>query len=144
MYTVSTAMIAWFALAWFVVGILCGYLVPAVVLRALAGRRATAGGGSGGGAAQNGARKGEGVEIYVGNLAYSVSKRDLEKKFGEFGVVNDVRIIRNQLTGKSRGYGFIQMADRKGAQKAVAAINGQDIKGRAIVANEAKSRARDE
>ncbi|MDP6523896.1 MAG: RNA-binding protein [Kiritimatiellia bacterium] len=83
------------------------------------------------------------MEIYVGNLAYSVSNRDVAKAFGRYGEVLDVRIIRNKANGKSKGYGFVEMADQRGADEAVSEMNGAEIKGRRIVANEAKSNARD-
>ena len=83
------------------------------------------------------------MEIYVGNLAYSVSNQDVAKAFGRYGEVLDVRIIRNKANGKSKGYGFIEMADQRGADEAVSEMNGTEIKGRRIVANEAKSNARD-
>ncbi|MBL7115332.1 MAG: hypothetical protein ISS35_06160 [Kiritimatiellae bacterium] len=88
-------------------------------------------------------RRGEGVEMYVGNLAYSVSRRDLERAFGDSGQVVDVRIIRNKMNGKSKGYGFVEMADQKSAKAAVRSLNGKEIKGRAVVVKEARSSARD-
>jgi len=88
-------------------------------------------------------RRGDGVEMYVGNLAYSVSRRDIEVAFGELGQVVDVRIIRNKMNGKSKGYGFVEMADEKSAKAAVRNLNGKDIKGRPVVVKEASSTARD-
>lgn len=137
MYTVSMITIAWFALAWFIVGVIVGYLLPVPSLRQLlqmkrakkASRRSTS--------------SRTGTELYVGNLAYSVSGKDLEKEFGKCGDVANVRIIRNKSNGKSRGYGFVVMADSRGADEAVARMNGADIKGRSIVVNEAKSKPRD-
>jgi hypothetical protein len=142
MYSVSVSGV-WFSLAWLLVGLVCGYLLPNIVLRTLTGRSRRGGatreegGGSRGGGGEGG------VELYVGNLAYSVSKPELEKAFGKFGKVVDVRIIGNRLTGKSRGYGFVVMADHRGAISAVKAMNGADFSGRPMVAKEAKSRARD-
>ena len=139
---------AWFSLAWLVVGLVAGYLLPNIVLRALTltGRGRRSGGGreeGGGGGNRGGGGDEGGVELYVGNLAYSVTQPELEKTFGRFGKVSEVRIICNRLTGKSRGYGFVVMSDRRGAVSAVKAMNGADFSGRPMVAKEAKSRARD-
>lgn len=141
MYTVSLIGIAWYSLAWFVLGVFAGYIVPRHVLRTLMSVRAPSSGTRSSGGAP--ASRGGSVEIYVGNLAYSVTNRDLEKKFKEYGDVVDVRIIVNKLTGKSKGYAFVSMADKRAASEAVKAINGAQFKGRAVVANEAKSNARD-
>lgn len=141
MQTVSLSLIevAWYSLAWFVIGVIGGFILPRPALRSLlSGRGPSAQRGGGAPAGHGGS-----VEIYVGNLAYGITKRDLEKKFQEYGGVVDVRIIHNKLTGKSKGYAFVSMADKKSAADAVKAINGAEFKGRVIVANEAKSRARD-
>lgn len=112
----------------------CGGFIVGVVVGFLTGRA---------GAGRGRSSSGSGVEIYVGNLAYEVSEKDLEKAFEEYGRVGSIRIIRNRLNGKSKGYGFIEMPDRAEAMEAVRALNGKEMKGRRIVANEAKSSARD-
>jgi RNA recognition motif-containing protein len=135
MYSVSAPIIAWFALAWFLVGLAVGRILPAAATIAKRTRSRAPRSQSGSSTP---------TELYVGNLAYSVSKRELAKCFGKYGDVVDVRLIRNRASGKSRGYGFVVMADNSAAGKAVKALNGSEIKGRAIVVNEAKSRSRDD
>lgn len=139
----SIPHVAWFSLAWFVVGVLVGVMVPRLwsMRKAGKGRRPRGPRRSGGSRPKR--RSSSSVEIYVGNLAYSVSNRDVAKAFGRYGEVLDVRIIRNKANGKSKGYGFVEMADQRGADEAVSEMNGAEIKGRRIVANEAKSNARD-
>jgi hypothetical protein len=137
MYTVSVVTIAWFALAWFVVGVIVGQLTPAAALRNLLQRPRVSK------RMASASSKGSTCELYAGNLSYGVSKQDLETAFGEYGGVVDVRIIRNNLTGKSKGYAFVVIADGRSAAAAVSALNGNQLKGRAMVVNEAKSRARD-
>lgn len=82
------------------------------------------------------------IEIYVGNLSYEVSERDLTKYFGQFGEVASSRIIKNRFNGKSKGYGFVLMRSRNSASSAIRELNGKDIKGRRVVVNEAKSSQR--
>ena len=79
------------------------------------------------------------VEIYVGNLSYDVSDKDLGVSFAEFGKVLSARIIKNRSNGKSKGYGFVQMAERAESHAAIKSLNGKELKGRRIVVNEAKS-----
>lgn len=83
------------------------------------------------------------VEIYVGNLSYDIGDRDLSEAFDDFGEVLSARIIKNRLNGKSKGFGFVEMAGRSQSFAAIKALNGKDLKGRRLVVNEAKSRARD-
>lgn len=151
MYTVSAATVAWFALAWFVVGVVAGH-----GLRVVAPKQAKTSRRRGGSDKKRKKRpekspkkptresgdSADGVEIYVGNLPYGVSKRDVRGAFSEFGDVVDVRIIRSKNSGKSRGYGFVVMRDSSGADKAIKAMSGKNFKGRELVVNEAKSRAR--
>jgi len=79
------------------------------------------------------------VEIYVGNLSYELTDDQLRKEFEAFGAVNAVRIVINRVTGKSKGYGFVNMPVRAEAEKAVAALNDKEIQGRKIRCNEAKN-----
>lgn len=128
-----------YALAGFIVGLLAGRYAPLGV------KSRSPKGGKGGKGRKPGkvVRRGDGVEMYVGNLAYSVSRRDIEVAFGDSGQVVDVRIIRNKMNGKSKGYGFVEMADEKSAKAAVRNLNGKELKGRAVVVKEASSAARD-
>jgi len=80
------------------------------------------------------------VNIYVGNLAYEVNDEDLETAFGEFGEVTSARVISDRYTGRSRGFGFVEMAKSEEAQAAIAGMNGKDLKGRPINVNEARPR----
>lgn len=79
------------------------------------------------------------VEIYVGNLSYDMTEEQLAGEFKKFGKVNSVRLVMNRYTGKSKGFGFIQMPNRDEAEKACAALNDKDILGRRIKCNEAKN-----
>lgn len=78
------------------------------------------------------------MNLYVGNLLFDVTENDLKELFEPFGQVTEIRLIMDKYTGKSKGFGFIEMPSKDEAQKAVAALNGKDIKGRAISVNEAK------
>jgi RNA recognition motif-containing protein len=75
--------------------------------------------------------------IFVGNLPWSVTNADLEAKFGEFGQVSSARIVTDKFSGKSRGFGFVDMEDAD-AEKAIAAMAGQQWDGREITCNEAR------
>ena len=87
--------------------------------------------------------EGEGVELYVGNLSYDLSEKALMKVFSAHGKVLSARIIKNKFNNRSKGYGFIEMASSGGAKKAVAAMHGNEVDGRKLVVNEARSRSRD-
>lgn len=79
------------------------------------------------------------MNIYVGNLSYEVSDSDLKNTFAEFGGVKSAKVIMDQATGRSKGFGFIEMDDAD-AQEAIAKLNGFDLKGRSITVNEARPR----
>jgi len=85
---------------------------------------------------------GDGVELYVGNLSYDMKERDLEKAFEKFGKVLSTRVIFNKATGRSKGFGFVEMADQSSADRAVKAMHSSQHAGRKLVVNEAKSRSR--
>lgn len=78
------------------------------------------------------------MNIYVGNLAYSVTEEDLQKAFEAFGKVDKVSIITDKFSGQSKGFGFVEMPGGKEAEQAIKALNGTDLKGRNIKVNEAK------
>lgn len=83
-----------------------------------------------------------GVELFVGNLPYELSEQKLQELFSKYGRVLSVRIITNKYKGKSKGYGFVLMAERNSAENAVRQLNGQEFLGRKIIVNEAKNRPR--
>ncbi len=78
------------------------------------------------------------MNIYVGNLMFDVSEATLRETFEEFGTVTEVRLIMDKYSGKSKGFGFIEMPDKAEAEKAMAEMNGKDFMGRALNVNEAK------
>lgn len=78
------------------------------------------------------------MNIYVGNLLFDVTEDELKELFTPFGQVTEVRLIMDKFSGKSKGFGFIEMPSKDEAQKAIDGLNGKDIKGRAMTVNEAK------
>lgn len=78
------------------------------------------------------------TNIYVGNLAFSVTEDELRREFEAFGQVNSVNIIVDRETGRSRGFGFVEMADQQQAQEAIEKLNLQPISGRNVTVNEAR------
>jgi RNA recognition motif-containing protein len=78
------------------------------------------------------------VNIYVGNLSYEATQDDLRQAFEAHGEVSSVAIIMDKMTGRSRGFGFVEMPDQGAAQAAISALNLQEIRGRAMTVNEAK------
>lgn len=80
------------------------------------------------------------MNIYVGNLAYEVNDEDLNETFGAFGEVTSARVIRDRFTDRSRGFGFVEMANDTEAQSAIDELNGKEIKGRAVNVNQARPR----
>ncbi len=81
-----------------------------------------------------------GNKLYVGNLAYSVRDEDLNEAFGAFGAVNSAKVMMDRETGRSKGFGFVEMGSDSDAQAAINGLNGQAIAGRAVVVNEARPR----
>ena len=79
-------------------------------------------------------------KLFVGNLPYSVAEDEVRNMFGEFGEVQGVIIPTDRETGKPRGFAFVEMADDEAAERAIAAINGRKIGGRAVNVNEARPR----
>jgi RNA recognition motif-containing protein len=78
------------------------------------------------------------MNIYVGNLSFSLTESDLREAFQAYGAVDKVAIITDKATGQSRGFGFVEMPGKDEALKAISALNGRDLKGRAIKVNEAQ------
>jgi len=126
--------IAGFSLAWFIVGVVAGRALPrsgkGKTKQAGRKRSRTRGGRS------------ERTELYVGNLSYEVREKDLRRAFQKYGDVTAVRLIKNRGSGKSKGYGFVEMRNSKEAKTAIDGLNSQSLKGRRIVVNEAKSESR--
>ncbi len=81
-----------------------------------------------------------GSKLYVGNLSYNTNSSDLEQLFGQHGTVSSAEIIADRETGRSKGFGFVQMSSDEEAQAAITALNGQQHDGRALTVNEAKPR----
>jgi RNA recognition motif-containing protein len=81
-----------------------------------------------------------GNKLYVGNLAYSVRDQELTEAFSQFGAVNSAKVMMDRETGRSKGFGFVEMSSDAEAQAAVNGLNGQSLAGRAIVVNEARPR----
>ncbi len=80
------------------------------------------------------------TKIYVGNLPYSVTDSSLESNFSEFGAVSSAKVMMDRETGRSKGFGFVEMASAEVAQAAISALNGVSVDGRSIVVNLAKPR----
>ena len=79
-----------------------------------------------------------GNKLYVGNLPYSVRDSDLEQSFGQFGSVTSAKVMMERDTGRSKGFGFVEMGSDAEAQAAIAGMNGQSLGGRSITVNEAR------
>ena len=77
-------------------------------------------------------------KIYVGNLPFQTTENDLNDMFAEVGAVESVQIITDRDTGRSKGFGFVQMTDDEAAEKAIQKLNGKEINGRALTVNEAR------
>ena len=81
-----------------------------------------------------------GKKLYVGNLSYNVDSSELEQLFSQHGQVVSAQIINDRDTGRSKGFGFVEMSDDNEAEAAIAALNGQQHGGRALTVNEARPR----
>ncbi|GIS25246.1 MAG: RNA-binding protein [Gammaproteobacteria bacterium] len=76
------------------------------------------------------------MNIYVGNISWGLEDQDLEKVFAEHGTVTSAKIIKDRATGRSRGFGFVEMSD--GGEAAIEALNGTEVDGRELVVNESR------
>lgn len=81
------------------------------------------------------------MNIYVGNLAYDLTEDDLRQAFSAFGQVASASIVKDKFSGRSRGFGFVEMPVDAEAKAAIAGLNDKDLKGRALRANEARPRS---
>ena len=80
------------------------------------------------------------TKLYVGNLSYQTTDQQLNDLFSEAGNVSSAQVVTDRYTGQARGFGFVEMASEDEAQQAIAAINGRNIDGRALVVNESRPR----
>ncbi|MDP7579511.1 MAG: RNA-binding protein [SAR202 cluster bacterium] len=80
------------------------------------------------------------MNIYVGNLPFEATDESLQTAFTEFGEITTARVITDRFSGRSRGFGFVEMPDNAEAEAAIAAMNGKDMGGRALTVNEARPR----
>jgi RNA recognition motif-containing protein len=78
------------------------------------------------------------MNIYIGNLSPQVTDQELKDLFNEYGLTQNVKIIRDIFTGDSKGFGFVEMNDKVAALKAIEALNAKELKGKKIVVNEAR------
>ena len=80
------------------------------------------------------------MNIYVGNLAYKMSEEELRSAFEAFGTVDSARFVIDRETGRSKGFGFVEMPNKYEAEKAIAELNGTELAGRTVTVNEARPR----
>ena len=80
------------------------------------------------------------MNIYVGNLAFTTTDHDLRQLFEPYGVVDTINIITDRDTGRSKGFGFVEMPETPAAKSAIQGLNGKELDGRALTVNEAKPR----
>jgi RNA recognition motif-containing protein len=81
-----------------------------------------------------------GTRLYVGNLSYSVTNESLEQLFAQYGEVRSAQVVQDRDTGRSKGFGFVEMADENGAKAAIQGLNEQQHEGRPLTVNEARPR----
>lgn len=82
-------------------------------------------------------------KLYVGNLDYTVTEQDLETLFSEHGELLSTTVVKDRYSGRSKGFGFVEFANNEDAQKAKQALNGQELKGRALRVDDAREQRRD-
>ena len=78
------------------------------------------------------------TKLYVGNLSFNTTNQDLNDLFGEVGTVESANVVEDRDTGRSRGFGFVEMSSKEEAEKAIAELNGKEVDGRELKVNEAK------
>ncbi|OFY29018.1 MAG: RNA-binding protein [Bacteroidetes bacterium RIFOXYA12_FULL_35_11] len=84
------------------------------------------------------------MTIYIGNVSYKLREDDLQAAFAEFGTISSVKIIKDKVTKKSKGYGFIEMDNEEEAERAIEAMNGKEFQGRALKVHKAHPRKEEE
>ena len=82
------------------------------------------------------------MKLYVGNLPFNTTNQDLNEIFGEIGSVESANVIEDRETGRSRGFGFVEMANKEDGERAIAELNGKEVNGRELKVNEAKPQER--
>jgi RNA recognition motif-containing protein len=82
------------------------------------------------------------MNIYVGNLSYSLSESELREAFAGYGEVSSVKVLMDRETGRSRGFGFVEMPNQSEGEAAIAQLNGKEVGGRALRVNEARPKER--
>ena len=83
------------------------------------------------------------MKIFIGNLSYNVTEGDLRQAFEAFGQVTSISVVKDKESDRSKGFGYVEMADQAEAQSAIAALNGRALKGRTITVNEARPHSDD-
>ena len=81
-----------------------------------------------------------GTKLYVGNLSFNTTENELQELFAQAGTVQEVSLMQDKFTGKSRGFAFVTMSSEEDAQNAISNLNGQTVEGRALTVNEARPR----
>ena len=81
-----------------------------------------------------------GTKLYVGNLSFNTTENELQELFSQAGTVQEVSLMQDKFTGKSRGFAFVTMSSDEDAQNAISKLNGQTVEGRALTVNEARPR----
>jgi len=81
------------------------------------------------------------MTIYVGNIPFNLKEEDLQNVFAPYGTVSSVKVIRDRMTGRSKGFAFVEMASHSEGQNAVTSVNGMEVMGRQLKVNEAKPKA---
>jgi RNA recognition motif-containing protein len=81
-----------------------------------------------------------GTKLYVGNLSFNTTENELQELFSQAGTVQEVSLMQDKFTGKSRGFAFVTMSSEEDAQNAISKLNGQTVEGRALTVNEARPR----
>lgn len=80
------------------------------------------------------------MNLYVGNLSYDTRESDIQAAFGAFGKVSEVRLITDRDSGRSKGFGFVEMQNEQEARAAIQGLNGKELQGRTVTVNEARPR----
>ena len=84
------------------------------------------------------------MNIYVGNLSWSMTDEDLNSLFAEYGTVSSAKILKDKMSGRSKGFGFVEMEDEEAAKNAIAGLHESEIQGRKLIVNESQPRAEGE